>query len=206
MSRYLRTPLLGALGSALILSAWVSAQTVPPQAQSATPLPPPAVLSSASLEQQQSNAAARYSRQRRTDDLRVQFHLERHPARDPQPDGGDLDIPPQADERVVARLGPGPAREVVRSLLAGSRFDYVIVGSDTDPNAVVKLLLFPKRATENAPPPVVNTADASTIVTEGVEQEDNPQEPVLPVRAQQQMVQQRRQMIMEELQRSRQPE
>ena len=97
-------------------------------------------------------------------------------------------------------------REKWCSLLAGSRFDYVIVGSDTDPNAIVKLLLFPKRATENAPPPVVNTADASTIVTEGVEQEDNPQEPVLPVRAQQQMAQQRRQMIMEELQRSRQPE
>ena len=42
--------------------------------------------------------------------------------------GADIDIPPQADELIVVYLGPGPARDVVQSLLVGSRFNYLIVG------------------------------------------------------------------------------
>jgi hypothetical protein len=35
----------------------------------------------------------------------------------------------QASERVAVELGPGPAAEVLRQLLEGSKFDYVILGN-----------------------------------------------------------------------------
>jgi len=37
--------------------------------------------------------------------------------------GASVDIPSNATERVVGRLGPGPAREVLASLLNGSHFN-----------------------------------------------------------------------------------
>src|SRR5690348_6382247 len=41
-----------------------------------------------------------------------------------QKTGADLDIPPNASERVVADLGPGPARDVLAQLLNGTHFNY----------------------------------------------------------------------------------
>lgn len=61
--------------------------------------------------------------------------------------GAQLDIPPAtASERVVTRLGPGDAREVLSQLLSGSRFDYVLLGSDSDPRAVTQVILTPREA------------------------------------------------------------
>lgn len=58
--------------------------------------------------------------------------------------GADIEIPPNADERVIVRLGPGPARRVLDSLLAGSRFNYVMLGSPADPQTLSKVILTPK--------------------------------------------------------------
>jgi hypothetical protein len=58
--------------------------------------------------------------------------------------GADIDIPPSATERVVADLGPGTPHEVIADLLNGTHFNYVIVGSATDPTAVESLALTPK--------------------------------------------------------------
>ena len=58
--------------------------------------------------------------------------------------GADLDIPPGATERVVADLGPGSAREVIADLLNGTHFNYVMVGSPSDPTAVQSIALTPK--------------------------------------------------------------
>lgn len=56
--------------------------------------------------------------------------------------GAVMDAPPGlAAERVAVRLGPGPPREVLAALLNGSRFDYIILGSETDPNAVRRIML-----------------------------------------------------------------
>jgi hypothetical protein len=125
--------------------------------------------------------------------------------------GADIEVPPQADERVFVRLGPALPRDILRSLLAGSRFNYLIVGSDTDPNGLAKVLLFPKPGTENPPQPLTNAAaaaprllNAESNIGEAVSQE--PQEGEPPVRAQQRMLQQRREMIMQELQQNRQPD
>jgi hypothetical protein len=64
--------------------------------------------------------------------------------------GATFDIPPGATERVVGQLGPGPPREVIASLLNGSRFDYVMLGSATNPGAIDQLILTPKSGTTAA--------------------------------------------------------
>ncbi len=56
----------------------------------------------------------------------------------------DIDIPATASERVVTRLGPGPAREVVAELLNGSRFNYILLGSPEDANTLVRVVLVAK--------------------------------------------------------------
>ena len=56
----------------------------------------------------------------------------------------DIDIPATANERVVTRLGPGPAREVMAELLNGSHFNYILLGSPEDANALVRVVLVPK--------------------------------------------------------------
>ena len=59
--------------------------------------------------------------------------------------GASIDIPPGgATERVVAYLGPGAPRDVLAGLLNGSAFNYVMLGSSSDPTSVVSVLLTPK--------------------------------------------------------------
>ena len=58
--------------------------------------------------------------------------------------GAAIDIPPNANERVVTRLGPGAPRDVLAQLLNGSSFNYVMIGSNSDPAAVASVVLTPK--------------------------------------------------------------
>ena len=58
--------------------------------------------------------------------------------------GASIDIPEGANERVVSQLGPASAREVMTALLNGSHFNYVMVGSETNPNAVAHVILTAK--------------------------------------------------------------
>jgi len=55
----------------------------------------------------------------------------------------EIDIP-DAKERVVTHLGPGPAREIIAALLNGSRFNYVLLGSPVDTNALTRVVLVAK--------------------------------------------------------------
>ena len=61
-----------------------------------------------------------------------------------QKTGADIDIPGEASERVVSQLGPGKPRDVIASLLNGSHFNYVMVGSEIDTNAVSRVVLTAK--------------------------------------------------------------
>jgi hypothetical protein len=73
--------------------------------------------------------------------------------------GATVDVPPNATERVVGHLGPGPAREVLASLLNGSHFDYVLLGSATNPNALDRVILMAKSGDVNQPAqPAANEA------------------------------------------------
>src|SRR4029450_4108887 len=58
--------------------------------------------------------------------------------------GAVIDVPDGADERVVSQLGPGPAREVIASLLNGSHFNYVMIGNETDATSVAHVILTAK--------------------------------------------------------------
>jgi hypothetical protein len=59
--------------------------------------------------------------------------------------GAEIQIPPGAEqEQVFSDLGPASAREVMTALLNGSRFNFVVVGSESDPDALRSLILTPK--------------------------------------------------------------
>lgn len=64
--------------------------------------------------------------------------------------GAVIDVPEDATERVVSELGPAPARDVVAALLNGSHFNYVMVGTETNPNSVARVILTAKTETKDA--------------------------------------------------------
>lgn len=64
--------------------------------------------------------------------------------------GAQIDIPPNATERVVAQVGPGPARDVLAKLLNGTHFNYVMLGSASNPNTLAQVILTPS---QNGPEP-----------------------------------------------------
>ena len=56
--------------------------------------------------------------------------------------GAEIDAPPSASrEHMVVRLGPGPAREVIASLLSWTDYDYVIQAAEDDPTGVKSVLI-----------------------------------------------------------------
>jgi hypothetical protein len=56
--------------------------------------------------------------------------------------GADIDLPPSAArQRIWVRLGPGPARKVLRDLLDNTELDYVIQASDTETQGIRSVLL-----------------------------------------------------------------
>jgi hypothetical protein len=68
--------------------------------------------------------------------------------------GAVIDIPPGANERVVGQMGPGPARDVLASLLNGSHFNYVMIASSNNPQSVAQVILTAKTGTPEASAPV----------------------------------------------------
>src|SRR5581483_10740121 len=57
--------------------------------------------------------------------------------------GANIDIPSDANERIVAQIGPGPARDVLAKLLNGTHFNYVMLGTAANPDAVAQIILTP---------------------------------------------------------------
>jgi len=72
--------------------------------------------------------------------------------------GAEIEIP-SAPDRVVTRLGPGPARDVIADLLNGSRFNYILLGFPEDANALTRVVLVAKSGVQDVTPNV-NVADA----------------------------------------------
>lgn len=65
--------------------------------------------------------------------------------------GAEIDVP-VAPERVVTRLGPGSARDVLSDLLNGSRFNYVLLGAPGNETVLTRVVLVPKSSV-GAPEP-----------------------------------------------------
>jgi hypothetical protein len=136
----------------------------------------------------------------------------------------DIEIPATANERVVTRLGPAPAREVMAELLNGSRFNYILLGSSEDANALVRVVLVaktpdtpagqPAQAANGAAPAATNAAadadaeaaeqnvdeSADQSAAEAEQPAANPDQP--GVKTPQQLLQemQQRQMLMQQQQ------
>ncbi len=77
--------------------------------------------------------------------------------------GASIDVPGNPTERVATRLGPGAMRDVLTSLLNGTSFNYVMVGSPSDPTTLASVVLTPRPAggavqTAQAQPTPVYTA------------------------------------------------
>jgi hypothetical protein len=73
--------------------------------------------------------------------------------------GASIEIPPGANERVVTNLGPGAPRDVLAGLLNGCSFNYVILGSNLDPNAVSSIILTSKPSSPGDPQTQQTTAN-----------------------------------------------
>jgi hypothetical protein len=75
--------------------------------------------------------------------------------------GASIEIPPGSNggnERVVTHLGPGAPRDVLAVLLNGSSFNYVMIGSNSDPNAVSTVVLMSKPPVSGEPQPPATAA------------------------------------------------
>jgi len=96
----------------------------------------------------------------------------------------DMDIPNNATERVVTHLGPGPARDVMAELLNGSRFNYVLLGSQSDANLLTRVVLVAKSGSDtpgpnpqsgqlglNQPPNTTMPQDAANVQAEPEQQD-----------------------------------
>ena len=120
--------------------------------------------------------------------------------------GAEIDIPLQTEERVAVHMGPGLARDVVASLLAGSQFNYVLVGSESDSTGLTQVLLFLRPPPEHPVQALVaaragqqeRLGPADETTAEVTQQVADPSDPAALMRPQQQILQQRRQMVMEQ--------
>jgi hypothetical protein len=59
--------------------------------------------------------------------------------------GAEIEIPAGAEQdQVAADFGPGPAAEVLAHLLNGSKFNFMILSSATDPQGLDRVILSPR--------------------------------------------------------------
>jgi hypothetical protein len=66
--------------------------------------------------------------------------------------GAEISIPPGADqEQVVGNFGPGAPRDVLTALLNGSRFNFILVGSDRDASQLKSVILSARGAGVSQP-------------------------------------------------------
>jgi hypothetical protein len=111
--------------------------------------------------------------------------------------GAEIAIPAGAEaEQVFTNLGPGSPKEVLASLLNGSNFNFIVVGSERDPNGIGRVVLTPKHGgaaeavvypcgtsqptvAQVVVEPVTPTQQAmSTAVTQEPEISDTPTQPM----------------------------
>jgi hypothetical protein len=76
--------------------------------------------------------------------------------------GATIDFPPTATERVVTRIGPGPAREVLVTLLNGAGYNYVMMGTASDSTALASVILTSKPAVSTGGAPVTTAYQPPT--------------------------------------------
>jgi hypothetical protein len=87
----------------------------------------------------------------------------------------DIDLPASvAEQRIWVHLGPGPARRVLRDLLDGTEFNYVIQASESDVDGIRSVMLSPrsKSAGSTDAPRMAERASANRSIPRGGSGED----------------------------------
>jgi hypothetical protein len=82
--------------------------------------------------------------------------------------GADIAIPAGAEqEQVVATIGPATPRAALSELLNGSRYNFIIVGTDADANQLERVVLTPKGVIDanDAPPPAADPVPVAQAAT-----------------------------------------
>lgn len=114
--------------------------------------------------------------------------------------GATLDMPPGIGaERVVAQIGPLPPRDALTALLDGSRFNFVLLGSEQNPDGLQRIILtspgpevagaaIPAPPRPGVPPPAnaagegeEESTDDYTPPADTIEQPPPPPQPAQPV-------------------------
>jgi len=72
------------------------------------------------------------------------------------------------NDRVAVMLGPGNARDVVAALLSGTDYNYIILGSTENPQAVTRILLSRPSQQSGYAPPVMPSPPPDDIPEEEV--------------------------------------
>jgi hypothetical protein len=92
--------------------------------------------------------------------------------------GASIESPGLTNERVYVKLGPGEPRNILASLLNGSHYDYILLGSRQQPNSVARVMLTVRQssreqpaaptaaARSTPPPPPANNDDVDTTDTQ----------------------------------------
>jgi hypothetical protein len=81
--------------------------------------------------------------------------------------GADIPIPSDAQrEQVVGSFGPASAREVMASLLNGSRFNFILVASDHDPSQLRSVVLTPRGDAISQPTSYVPAQPVAQVMPE----------------------------------------
>ncbi len=87
--------------------------------------------------------------------------------------GADIAIPAGAEqEQVVAELGPAPAPEVLSRLLNGSKFNFLILSSSSDPKALDRVIL-----SSRPEGPMISSPRPQTVTMAADQDEDTDAEP-----------------------------
>jgi hypothetical protein len=95
--------------------------------------------------------------------------------------GATIDTPPSgANERVVVQLGPGAPRDVLAALLNGTSFNYVMMGSASNPLSVATITL----SSRPGGPGEVQTAAVNSAPDSEASMPFQPgrQQPLMPMR------------------------
>jgi len=124
-------------------------------------------------------------------------------------------------ERVFGQFGPGAPRQVLNSILSGSRYDFILVGGVDDPGSVERIMLSPHgtaptvrgagqmAARQNVPTPNTDEEEERDVAEQPQIQQQAPPPPVpseqvQPPAGQQQQQVKTPEQLLQELQRLRQ--
>lgn len=92
--------------------------------------------------------------------------------------GADIPIPAGAEqEKIIVKTGPAPANQAMATLLNGTGFNFVLVGSEQDPSALRSVILSP-RGSEGVSQPIPQPIGQEPVAAEAPPLIDIPPENV----------------------------